>query len=256
MGGHGEMTAQKGELPGPLVGGPKPREVRTSRRPSKLRRRFYGVVAPVAVALMRSLWWTYRYSIDGEEPIRERVKRGEPLILTFWHHDIFVMAWYLERLNRMGARVTFLVSPSEDGELVMRVLGIMDQEAVRGSATRSGVKAMHGLYRAIVSDGGSPVVLPDGPQGPRHHCKPGSLLLARMSGARILPMACASRPFWRIRTWDRLLLPPPFARVRIILGESFTVSKELDSDELELERQRLEATLNELSATARHQAKR
>ena len=161
------------------------------------------------------------------------------------------MGWYLDRMNRLGARVTFLVSPSEDGEFVMRVLAVMGQTAVRGSATRSGVKAMHGLYRAIVRERGSPVVLPDGPQGPRHYCKPGSLLLARMSGARILPIACASRPFWRLRTWDRVLLPPPLGRVHIVLGEPYTVSKETEGDELEAERQRLEDTLNELSATAR-----
>ncbi len=76
-------------------------------------------------------------------------------------------------------------------------------------------------------------------------------MLARMSGARILPMACGSRPFWRLRTWDRLLVPPPLGRVRIVLGEPYTVSKETEADEFEIERQRLENTLNELSAAAR-----
>jgi lysophospholipid acyltransferase (LPLAT)-like uncharacterized protein len=64
-------------------------------------------------------------------------------------------------------------------------------------------------------------------------------------------MACASRPFWRLRTWDRLLFPPPLASVHIVLGEPYTVSKETDGDEFEAERQRLENTLNELSAKAR-----
>jgi lysophospholipid acyltransferase (LPLAT)-like uncharacterized protein len=249
------MNTPTGDLPGPLVGGPKPLGARSSRKPSKIRLAMMAVVAPIAVALMRALWWTYRFSIEDEDTVRELVADEQPLILTFWHQDVFVMAWYLERLNRMGARVTFLVSPSQDGEFVMQVLAVMGQTAVRGSATRSGVKAMHGLYRAIVREHGSPVVLPDGPQGPRHHCKPGSLLLARMSGARILPMACASRPFWRLRTWDRLLFPPPLASVHIVLGEPYTVSKETDSEDLEVERQHLENTLNDLAAKARALAK-
>jgi len=254
-GPEADVNMAKGDKPGPLVGGPQPLEVRTSRRPSKLRRALHAVAAPVAVTVMRSLWRTYRYTVVDEEPVRRLVADGQPLILTFWHQHVFVMTWYLDRLNRMGARVTYLVSPSEDGEFVMRVLAIMGQRAVRGSATRSGVKAMHGLYRAIVRDRGSPVVLPDGPQGPPGHCKPGSLLLARMSGARILPLACASRPYWRLRTWDRLIFPPPLAKITIVCGETSTVSKDLDADRFEQRRRSLEATLNGLSTRARRLAR-
>jgi lysophospholipid acyltransferase (LPLAT)-like uncharacterized protein len=161
------------------------------------------------------------------------------------------MAWYLIRLGRLGARVTYLVSPSQDGEFAVRMLAVVGGRAVRGSATRSGVKAMHGLYRAIRRDGASPVVVPDGPQGPRHYCKPGAVMLAKLSGAAVQPMACAARHGWRLPTWDRLLLPVPFTRVAVVLGEPMAVSSNLTGEQLEEQRQRLERRLHELGEQAR-----
>ena len=71
-----------------------------------------------------------------------------------------------------------------------------------------------------------------------------------------VPLACASRPLWRLRTWDRLLLPPPLARVQVVLGDTSTVSKDLGSDELELERHAFDPTqgLTDLAELARLEA--
>jgi hypothetical protein len=120
---------------------------------------------------------------------------------------------------------------------------VLGGRSVRGSATRSGVKAMRGLYRAISRDRASPVVLPDGPTGPRRVCKPGSLLLAQLSGAHIVPIACAAAPEWRLRTWDRMLVPPPFARVRIAVGSAYQLEKGGDGEHLERARVDLERRL-------------
>jgi lysophospholipid acyltransferase (LPLAT)-like uncharacterized protein len=44
-------------------------------------------------------------------------------------------------------------------------------------------------------------------------------LLAERAGRPILPLGVGSRPARRLRSWDRFLVPPPFARLRIELGE-------------------------------------
>lgn len=236
--------------PGPLVAGPKPMEERSSRRMSLARRTIYAIVAPVAVAMIRLLWATYRVEVRGDDQARRRIEAGEPLILTLWHEGIFLAARYFRHLGALGARVTYLVSPSVDGELGTRVLRIMGSHVVRGSATRSGVKSMRHMYRAMVRDNASPVILPDGPQGPRHFCKPGSLLLAQMSGKPVLAMAVAAGWSWRLPTWDRLLLPLPFSRVRILVGEPYSVTSGLTEEQLEAERVRLEHLLGDLGRQA------
>lgn len=211
-----------------------------------LRRLAYAAGAPLVVGLLRVMWWTYRFQLVDDRPVRDLVAAGKPLILTFWHESVFALGWYLGQLSRLGARVTYLVSPSVDGDFGVRMLDILGSESVRGSATRSGVKAMRGLYRAIARSNGSPVVLPDGPSGPRRDCKPGSILLAQMSGAHIVPMACGSRWALRLRTWDRLHIPLPFSRVTIVIGEPYTISKDVENGDLESHRLGLQSRLDDL----------
>ncbi len=233
---------------GVLVAGPHPSAHRSRRRPTRLRRALYAVAAPVVVALVKLLWSSYRFEVEEADGARRRVAGGRPLILTFWHDSLFVLVWYLERLARQGLRVTYLVSPSADGDLAVRMLGVLGGRAVRGSATRSGVKALRGLYREIVRDGASPVVAPDGPHGPPHRCKAGPVVLARLAGAPVLPIACAASARWRLRTWDRLQLPVPFARIRVTVGAPLEVSSELPEEGLEAQRAELERRLEALVA--------
>lgn len=206
---------------------------RSLRTMSPVRRLAHRLGAPLAITALKALWSTYRWTIDGDAPVRAFGAEKRPMILTLWHGDIAVGSRFLSTLGRAGVNVTYLVSPSVDGEFAVRLLALIDGRSVRGSATRSGVKAMHGLYRAMVKDNGSPVVLPDGPLGPRRECKPGSLLLARLSGAPIVPIACAASSSWRLRTWDRQLIPRPFSRVVIAVGKPFTIPADGDEETLQ-----------------------
>jgi lysophospholipid acyltransferase (LPLAT)-like uncharacterized protein len=224
---------------------------RSQRRPRSLLGTLAVVLAPLIVAFVKLLWGSYRFRISGEEPVRRIIERGEPLILTAWHESVFVMAWYSLRLNRMGARVTYLVSPSRDGDLVVRMLEVIGGRVVRGSATRSGVRALHGLYRAITNEGGSPLLLCDGPQGPRYFCKAGPVLLGQLSDAHIVPIGSWPRRAIHLRTWDRAFVPLPLARVGIVLGEPIAVAPGLSSEEQERERFALEKRLVELAEQAR-----
>jgi lysophospholipid acyltransferase (LPLAT)-like uncharacterized protein len=213
------------------------------------------MLAPVIVAFIKLLWATYRFEVSGEDRVRELLDAGEPVIVSSWHEGIFVMAWYTLRLNRLGARVTYLVSPSRDGDLVTRLLEVIGGTVVRGSATRSGVKALHGLYRAISRDGGSPLLLCDGPQGPPQYCKAGPVLLAQLSGARILPVGCRARHAVHLRTWDRAFIPLPFTKVAIAVGDPYTVPAGLTGEQQEHERAALEVELGRLVREARHAAR-
>lgn len=190
------------------------------------RRLMQSIAAPLALGLMRSLWASYSFRVEQDEEIMSMASEGRPFILLFWHGEIFVGAWMLRRLAAAGARITYLISPSKDGEFAVKLVKRVGGHAVRGSATRSGVKALRGLYRAITREGGSPVMLPDGPRGPRRSCKEGVLLLSQLAQTPIVPMAISARPSWHLKTWDRILLPPPFARISIRFAPSFTVPKE------------------------------
>jgi len=218
-----------------------------------LRRLIHAVTAPFVVALVRLMWRTYRFEVRGDGELRELAADGRPMVLAFWHEDLFMMPWYLSRLTDLGVGVTYLVSPSMDGEYAVRLLTVIGGRTVRGSATRSGTKAIRGLYRVIVTHRGSPVVTADGPKGPRHRCKKGAVVLGQLTGAKIVPLAARPWRAFRLRTWDRLPVPLPFTRVAIEVGRPMAVAKTAGEEEVELARRRLETEINELArrATAR-----
>jgi len=240
MPGETEKPPQK---PGVLVAGPRP-EAQRSRRPlTRKMRILHSIAAPLSLSILRFAWASYRFRIFSDEEIRKMAAESRPFILLFWHGEIFTGAWMLRRLARLGARITYVISPSKDGEFALKLVKRVGGHAVRGSATRSGVKALRGLYRAITRENGSPVMLPDGPRGPRRKCKEGVLLLSQLTQTPVIPMAVASAPSWHLKTWDRLLIPPPFARVSFRFGPSFTVPREETIEKL---RQRLPALEQQL----------
>ena len=227
-----------------------PAQSASLRRMTPLRRLVYTFTAPLLVGLIRLMWWTYRFEIRGDDGLNELAAHGNPMILAFWHGDLFMMPWYLSRLTERGVGVTYLVSPSMDGEYAVKLLNVIGGRTVRGSATRSGTKAIRGLYRVIVKDSGSPVVAVDGPKGPYHRCKKGAIILGQLTGEKIVPLAAAPKRAVRLRTWDRMPVPLPFTRVAIEVGEPIGVPSAMTEDEVEIQRQQVEQRINALGERA------
>ena len=206
----------------------------------------FAVAVPVASALMQLGWATFRLEVHGDEKVREMLAAREPVVFAFWHEGLLIITRYVARLLGEGFNITFLISPSVDGELGVQILARWGSKAVRGSARRSGAAALRGLSRAIRQDKASPGVTLDGSKGPRRYCKPGAIMVARISGVPIVPMACAANRGWRARSWDRHLIPKPASRVVVVVGEPYTVPKQMNEEALEAHRIDLEARVNAL----------
>jgi hypothetical protein len=74
--------------------------------------------------------------------------------------------------------------------------------------------------------------------------------LARLSGVPITPVAAAARPAFRLRSWDRTLLPAPFARVAFHFGEPIAVPPDADPECEERLCRALDAALEGLTRAA------
>jgi lysophospholipid acyltransferase (LPLAT)-like uncharacterized protein len=214
------------------------------------RRLLFRITVPIALGLMRATWATYRFEIHGDEKLQELFAAGKPVVLGFWHESLLVVSWYAARLLKAGERITFLISPSVDGEFGVMMLAHYGSEAVRGSATRSGVSALRGLYRAIRRDGMSPAITLDGPKGPVRYCKPGAVMVARMAGVPIVPIGCGARRSFRAPTWDRHLVPLATSIVVLKLGEPVTVPADASGEDIEAVRVDLERRVNKLMGEA------
>jgi lysophospholipid acyltransferase (LPLAT)-like uncharacterized protein len=103
---------------------------------------------------------------------------------------------------------------------------------VRGSSSRGGLAGLLRLYRTIAREGCSVATAPDGPRGPAQVVQPGTVMLARLAGVPIVPLTYAPSRGWRLRSWDRLVVPRPFSRSVVAVGEPLEVAADLPDDEL------------------------
>lgn len=160
----------------------------------------------LAAGLIRLLARSMRIEYLGLETVQGCRQRGEHLLLSFWHDELLLMV-----KGYRGASARILISASRDGELIARTMQRFGHEAVRGSSHRGGRAA----FRALVELGREPYdigITPDGPRGPRHQIKDGIVELARITGRPVMPLTFVCSRGHRFASWDRFLLPYPFAR--------------------------------------------
>ncbi len=175
----------------------------------RLRRALGSALGLVARAWLASL------RVRVEAPPGLDAAGASPWCLALLHGQQFgLLAWPRRRA------VVALVSRSPDGELLARALARVGLDAVRGSSSRGGARALLALARRLRRGGVDAAFAVDGPRGPAGSPRPGALLAARASGGLVVPIACAARPaFVFARSWDAFELPLPFARVVVALGE-------------------------------------
>jgi lysophospholipid acyltransferase (LPLAT)-like uncharacterized protein len=192
--------------------------------------------------------------VIGAERLEAVGSGGAPVILAFWHNRTVYLAHWLERrfLSR-GVPLAALASRSRDGELAAKLGRMLHAVVIRGSASRGGSEGLRRLYRAV-RGGTSCAMAVDGPRGPLYEAKPGTVVLAQMTGAPVVPVAWAADRVWALRSWDRLLIPKPFARVVMAVGEPLEVPRQLDAEQLAAEQRRLEHALRSLTEEVERQA--
>lgn len=209
------------------------------------------LAVPLLRVLARALLASYRFRrVEGDHHLQNLIDADTALLPCCWHQRLSVSVGYLLAARARGLRPGFLVSPSRDGEVVARVVDGMGATIIRGSATRTGARAMRDLYTTMKT-GVSPIIHPDGPHGPAFQAKPGTLMLAQMTRACLLPMAFSADRYWQIDSWDRLLIPKPFARVVVTIGEPLTVAR---GDDIEAAAHTLSQRLETLTAEADRQS--
>jgi len=187
--------------------------------------------------LYNALSSTLRVSVEADERLEQLRQRHGAVIFAGWHSQLLVPLWH----HRFTGGYA-IVSEHADGEIIARMLEGIGYTCVRGSSTRGGIKALLRLVK-VAREGHDIGVTPDGPQGPRYVAQPGVVYLAQKSGCPIVAMGFATSRFWQFRSWDKFKLPKPWSRAAICYGEPIHVPARLSDGEVELWRQRVEASL-------------
>lgn len=179
------------------------------------------VVGWVAHLLVRLLYSTLRVSVSGLDALQLASK--EPLIIALWHDQLLLGPMVFGILSK--SHFAAVISNSRDGRMLAsfierfsRVKTILVGHKCRHKALLQMVRALK--EQAIL------IITPDGPRGPKHEVKPGVIFSAQHTEAPIIAMSWRSSSKWELKTWDRLSIPKPFAKITIHFEPSLDCPKE------------------------------
>ncbi len=158
-------------------------------------------------------------------------------IFTFWHNRLALAPYIFAGHKDIYA----LVSPHSDGQIISNILMKMGYKIIEGSTHRNPLLATRKIIAALTR-GSNIAITPDGPRGPKYKINSNIIGIAKLAKAKIIPLSLNIKHNIRFNSWDSFILPLPFGRGIVSIGDALILS---ENDELSM--QELESRLNQLS---------
>jgi lysophospholipid acyltransferase (LPLAT)-like uncharacterized protein len=181
-----------------------------------------GIVTALLEGLIRLWAATWRFRIEGSPP-------EAPSVLAFWHGTMLPVWKYYSQRSCTVHRAA-LVSLSRDGSLLAALLSTWGYTVVRGSSSQGGKEALKELIELARMH--LVFITPDGPRGPRHYFKVGAVITAQRAD---VPLAVCKARYKGIcfeRSWDKFLLPYPFACITLQFSEPIIIAPSASREEV------------------------
>jgi hypothetical protein len=187
--------------------------------------------------LVRAYSWTFRVQIENEKPWLDYLQEGGRVLLCGWHQQFFAAIHHFK--TYASYRPALMISQSKDGDIIAGIAEKSGWHTVRGSSSRNGGRALKEMVGQLQRTGLAAHVV-DGPKGPAGIIKAGAVSLARAAGAVVVPIYTTSDRAWYFKSWDRFMLPKPFAKVHLRFGEMLDLSTGEGDEAFEDHRVRLQ----------------
>ncbi|MCB1033724.1 MAG: DUF374 domain-containing protein [Acidobacteria bacterium] len=210
-------------------------------RERDLRTRLLGAFWSLLLRFQAATWFL---RTEGLEAFDRDLREGRPLLLAFWHGR------YLPLFALLRGRDAMVFSSlSRRGRVIA--------EICRHCGYRCTLLADHGRedslerMRQALAGGLAGGLAVDGPLGPRHAVKRGTIVLASEQRRIIYPASVdAARKKVLEERWDKMEVPRLLTRVALVIGEPLEVPRNLSAEDEERWQDRLHQALDEVDLRA------
>lgn len=183
----------------------------------KIKKKFYKIraycVAKIGKGIAQLLFWSCQLEVEGLEQFCQTASSGKCMIML-WHNRLALAPFILYRFAPQFIFAA-LISASRDGDMLTTVVQSYKQGRVIKVPHQARYQALKELIRSIEENDHIAIITPDGPRGPRYDLKPGIAVAALETGASVVALNWSADRFWELKTWDRLRIPKPFAKIKI-----------------------------------------
>jgi hypothetical protein len=141
------------------------------------------------------------------------------VIFTIWHEFYFAFLAYAYFLNGENLACIALGGPKGRGFRVIAGRFGASIYMIHKGDKEGNRNAVAGVINEMRQLGKNTFIAVDGPNGPARQAKFGVAKLAAEGDGTILPMKLLVSGAFRLPRWDSMIIPLPFARIRVIYGE-------------------------------------
>lgn len=189
------------------------------------------------------------YQVEGKEHFLASTGAPQPVIWVAWHGMTMMLAGFVLRHYRPDSLVIMMPDDWRGETLAhwaAKIGAIPWRMNLKGDASMGAARKVVKMVR-LLQEGCDAYITPDGPDGPGYVVKPGVAYLAQKASATILPVGAYTRSGHRLNRWDRYVVPRPFSRISVVVGEPYQVAP---GQELSAVTERLTDLLHRVSARA------
>jgi len=180
---------------------------------------------------------TFRLTVENETEWFNYLEQGGKVLLCGWHQQFFTGIRVFKRYKQYQPGL--MSSKSLDGQIAAGVAQMAGCHTVWGSSSNSASAALKEMIRRL-KDHQLALHILDGPRGPAGVVKAGAIAIAHGADAVIVPGVIIADRAWYLHSWDRFMIPKPFAYVTIKFLPKIELPPIMDKAEYENQRKRLE----------------
>lgn len=221
--------------------------VATQKNKPTWRMRLLLALAPFFICFIAKLLCrTYRITVIGKEHEDQFLNQGKPILFVSWHQGLLYYVYHFR--NRNGI---VMVSKSNDGELIARIMKLLGFQLARGSSSRGGKEAMNHMIDVINETKCSGGLVADAPRGPFGIAKMGIIKIAKETGLPLIPVMFWAQSKILLHNWDKTILPLPFTRMAFFYAAPIFIRSDITAEQMEIALSDLTDQLNLMHKEAR-----
>ena len=169
---------------------------------------------------LKLIYKTCKIEIRGQNNFDNIYNKGKPIMLCVWHGRMIFPIFYLLKKHLSPWAIA---SSHQDGAMIASILKKWNIKIIWGSSNRNSKKVAEKMNDIFSKDKNAIICITnDGPKGPIHVAKKGSLEIAKKNDVNIITITGNASKIWKFNSWDQFVLPKPFSKIIINVAPQYS----------------------------------
>lgn len=169
----------------------------------------------LAARYINFVFKTTRWQRQGFHNPHHYIQQHQGFITCFWHNRLLMGCFGWPSCDR---DFHMLISSHKDGQLIAQTVFHHGIKTIVGSKNKGGLQAFRAMV-AVLKEGHTVGITPDGPRGPCYSISEGVITLSKIAKVPILPFTYSTNFYIKLRSWDKFRLALPFGKGVLAWGD-------------------------------------